>query len=226
MQGLARFAVYYTAPGALGDFGAAWLGWDVAAGRAVPQPRIDGLDMAALTDTPRRYGFHATMKAPFRLAGERAALEAAFANFCATEAAFGLAGGLRLARLGGGFLALIPTARSAALAGLEARLVAALDRFRAPLTPAEIARRNPDRLSPRQRDHLQRWGYPHVMEDFQFHMTLTGNLDADTAARASAALEPRLAPLLADPQPIEALSLMGEDAEGRFHLIRRLPLSA
>lgn len=224
MQQLIRFAVYYTPTGGLRDFGGHWLGWDIGAGRAVAQPQIDGLDMAVLTATPRRYGFHATMKAPFRLSGTRAALDEAFANFCNSEAAVVLPGGLRLARLGR-FLALIPRAESVALAVLETRLVAMLDRFRAPLTEAEIARRKPERLSPRQRQNLDNWGYPFVMEDFQFHLTLTGDLDPGTAARAEAALTPLLAPLLSDPYPVDALSLVGQDIEGRFHLIRRLPLA-
>src|SRR5262249_2220033 len=51
-----------------------------------------------------------------------------------------------------------------------------------PLTDADRARRNPARLTPRQRDYLERWGYPYVMEEFRFHMTLTGRLEANRAS--------------------------------------------
>lgn len=225
MSGFSRYAVYYTPTGGLARFGAAWLGWDAEAGQAVEQPVVAGLDMAALTEAPRRYGFHATMKAPFRLADGRdaAGLAEALARFCAAQAPFALAGGLRLARLGG-FLALIPSQDSAPLSALEAALVRDLDPFRAPLTAAERARRHPERLSPQGREALDRWGYPHVMAAFRFHMTLTGDLDPATADRAEAALRPRLADLIGGDQPIDALSLMGEEAEGRFHLIRRVAL--
>lgn len=224
-KGFSRYAVYYTPTGSLAAFGASWLGWDAAQGRAVPQPVIAGVDLAAVTATPRRYGFHATMKAPFRLAeGQRAsALEAALEAFCAAQAPVVLQGGLRHARLGT-FQALIPAAESAALRALEARLVPALDPFRAALTEAEITRRDPSRLTPRQRAQLARWGYPYVMEEFRFHMTLTGALDPATADRVAAALTLRLPPMAAD-LPIDALGLVGEDANGCFHLIRRVPLT-
>ena len=55
-------------------------------------------------------------------------------------------------------------------------------------------------------------------------MTLTGPLSPEAAARVMHTLAPCLALLLPDPHPLTALALMGEDAEGRFHLIRRVPL--
>ena len=66
-----RFAVYYAPePGPLADFGAAWLGWDATAGSARAHPDIAGLPrpVAEITQTPRKYGFHGTVKPPFRLA--------------------------------------------------------------------------------------------------------------------------------------------------------------
>ena len=69
-----------------------------------------------------------------------------------------------------------------------------------------------------------RWGYPYVMDQFRFHMTLTGRLDADTAERAEAALAPLLEPLPLQPYKVDALNLLGQDAQGRFHQIARYPL--
>ena len=71
MPRFARYAVYYTPePGPLADFGAAWLGWDIATGAEVAHPDLPGLPrpVAELTATPRKYGFHGTVKPPFRLA--------------------------------------------------------------------------------------------------------------------------------------------------------------
>ena len=219
-----RYALYYTPPqGEFADFGASWLGWDAAAGVAVAQPVLPGLDIAALTAAPRKYGFHATLKAPFRLAAGRTetALIGAVATLAAQLRPVTLAG-LALTRIGP-FLALTPDGDPAALNALAAQTVEGLDPFRAPLTEAEVARRNPDRLSPRQRALLDRWGYPYVFDEFQFHMTLTDALDADRLDRVSAALRPRLT-VVPRPFTLDAVSLMGEGADGRVRLIRRFAL--
>ena len=77
-----------------------------------------------------------------------------------------------------GFIAVVPAEPSAELERLAADCVSEFDAFRAPLTAEDRARRNPSMLTPRQREYLDRWGYPYVMEDFRFHMTLTGRLAA------------------------------------------------
>lgn len=224
-----RVAVYYTPPpGELTNFGASWLGWDVAQGVELPHPAIAGLpkDADTLTSVPRKYGFHATLKAPFRLAEGIAPddLLHAAARLAGTLAPVGLAGGLRLSRLGD-FVALVPAAPGPALQELAAALVRELDPLRAPLNAAEIARRRPESLSPAQRDNLDRWGYPHVLDAFRFHMTLTGPLTPEDGDAVVAALDPVLAPLLPDPHPIDAISIVGEAGDGRFRLIERLALT-
>lgn len=219
-----RFAVYFVPPpGALAEFGAAWLGRDLRRGAAAPQPRLAGLDLAALTAAPRRYGFHATLKAPFRpLAGvDGRALVAGLRQVARGMAPVRLSGGLRLAQPGG-FLALAPAQDSAELQALAARLVRGMDPFRAPLTPEDRARRRPETLTPRQRAHLDRWGYPWIFADFRFHMTLTGPV-ADPAP-VIAALTPQLPTDLDDDLTIAQVSLVGEDAAGLFHWIADAPL--
>jgi len=222
-----RYAVYYTpAPDSdLAAFGAAWLGWDSATGHSEPQPDLHDLDVAAITDTPRKYGFHGTIKPPFRLAEGQTpeALDTALATLCADAAPVAL-DGLRLARLGR-FLALVPEGETAALAALAARAVKELDGFRAPATEAELAKRRAAGLSQAQDALLVRWGYPYVLEEFRFHLTLTGRLDPDTATQTEAALDPMLAPLSLRPYTINGLTLLGEDAAGRFHQINRYPLA-
>lgn len=219
-----RYAIYYTPAGPLAVFGARWLGWDIAAGKAidVKQPHVE-----ALTRSPRRYGFHATLKAPFRLApdSDQESLLSDLRALAADQPAIALEGGLRLASLDG-FPALIPARPDAALQDLAARVVRDLDRHRAPLTAEDRARRNPERLSQPQRNLLDRWGYPFVMGQFRFHMTLGGRLPPARIEAVIGALNPHLAPLLPAPQPIDALTLVGEDSLGRFHQIARLPLVA
>jgi uncharacterized protein DUF1045 len=79
----------------------------------------------------------------------------------------------------GGFIAVIPAEPSAELIRLAADCLSEFDPFRAPLTSEDRARRSPSELTPGQREHLDLWGYPYVMEDFRFHMTLTGRLPAE-----------------------------------------------
>ena len=219
-----RYAIYYTpdARTPLAEFGADWLGWDSASGQDRPHGSDD---IAAMTQTPRKYGFHGTIKPPFRLAeGASAdALAQALADLCAQAAPVTL-DGLTLARLGR-FLALVPTGDAAALAALAATAVQHLDLFRAPATAAELAKRRASRLSPAQEANLQAWGYPYVLDQFRFHMTLTGPLDATARAHAFAALQAPLSKLDLRPHHITGLTLLGEDEEGRFHQIRRYSLS-
>ncbi|GHE01200.1 phosphonate metabolism protein [Defluviimonas sp. 20V17] len=228
MTDYARYAIYYTPPpGALADFGARWLGWDAARGRARAHFDLPALPrpVADLTAAPRKYGFHGTLKPPFRLAPgqSRATLDTALEDLAARLAPVTLAG-LRLARLGG-FLALVPEGEAAALAALAAEVVARLDAFRAPPTRDELQRRRAAGLSPAQEANLLRWGYPYVMEEFRFHLTLTGALPPEAAEATRAALAPVLAPLQPRPFVLDALSLCGEDGAGRFHLLHRVPLS-
>ncbi|QDC07896.1 DUF1045 domain-containing protein [Oceanicola sp. D3] len=228
MQEFSRYAVYYAPPeGPLARFGAQWLGWDAAAGAEVAQPEKTGLDMRAITKAPRAYGFHGTIKPPFRLAEGQsaAALEAALAEFCAGAAPVVLEG-LTLAQIGS-FLALVPEGDATPLAALAGQAVQALDRFRAQPGPEELARRRGAGLTPRQDALLLRWGYPYVMEEFRFHLTLTGKLAPPQAEAAEAVLRQELEGLLPRPFPIDALCLFGEGAEdGRFRLICRFPLGA
>lgn len=224
-----RYAVYFTPPpGPLADFGAAWLGWDAAAGRHVPHPEIAGLPapVSGLTAAPRRYGLHATIVPPFRLAPgqSEAALRDALAAFCATRPAVLLPGGLTIARLSG-FLALVPAGAAGAAEALAARAVRTFERCRARPGAGELARRRAGGLSPRQEAQLQRWGYPYVMEQFRFHITLSGPLPRAQADALRAALAPALEPLVPAPFVVGGLALMGEDETGLFHVIHRYPLS-
>lgn len=227
MEGYRRYAIYAAPDGPLGAWAASWLGWDAEAGAAVPHPRVPGLmqPVEMLTAAPRRYGFHGTVKPPFRLAegASVADLHAATYALCEASAPVRL-GGLRLARLGG-FLALVPQGEAAALGALAQRMVEGLDGFRAPPDAAESARRRPETLSPRQRALLDEWGYPFVAEEFHFHLTLTGNLPSDIAARTEAALALELQGLLPAPFTVDSLCLFGEGADGRFRLLHRYALS-
>lgn len=217
-----RYAIYYApAPGsALDALGRNWLGRDAVTGAAVAQP--DVADIAEITSEARHYGFHATLKPPFALAPGRAEamLMVALAEFAASRRKL-VAPPLKLAAIGR-FLALIPSAAAPELHQLADLCVTRFDRFRAPADEAELAKRRAAGLTPAQDALLQRWGYPYVLEEFRFHMTLTRRLDAAEQARLEPVLAPLVAPATAGPLVIDALSLFAQaDRASPFRLIRR-----
>ena len=227
LDGWQRYTLYWTPdPGPLAGAGAAWLGWDPEAGEAVAHPAVAGLPvpLEAMTGTPRKYGLHATIKPPFALAPGTAAagLDAAAAALCARLAPVALPG-LTVAAIGP-WVVLVPEGDTAALDAMAAAVVEGLDAFRAAPDAAEIARRNPDALTPRLRALLDRWGYPHVMEEFRFHVTLAGPLPPADVAPVQAVAAARFAPLLPQPFAVTGLTLLGEGADGRFRILRRYPL--
>lgn len=228
MVEFSRYAVYYAPPpGEFATRSAHWLGWDAQGGRAVAQPDLPGLPrpLADLTGEPRKYGFHGTIKAPFRLAegATVASLCGALDELAARQAPV-LLPGLVLVRIGG-FLALVPEGDETPLKALAFDCVTALDPWRAALSAAEFARRRPERLTPRQCDLLQRWGYPYVAEEFRFHLTLSDSLDEAPGAALAAVAAGHFADCLPRPFVIGDLCLFGEDGDGRFHLVSRHALA-
>ncbi|MEM9098375.1 MAG: DUF1045 domain-containing protein [Pseudomonadota bacterium] len=221
-----RYAIYFAPEVAspLALFGASWLGWDADAGSASAHPQAGDLPIAEVTAAPRKYGFHGTLKPPFRLAEGMAHkdLEIALARFADQRSAFEIPP-LQLVTLGN-FLALTPSGPSPALKDLAFACVATFDPFRAPLSEAELAKRRATGLSDRQDALLESWGYPYVDDEFRFHLTLSGALDAATLTAARTILTPLVAPLCQDPLQIRELCLFGEAEDGRFHVLRRFPL--
>ena len=176
-----RYALYYAPPvgSAAWQAGSAWLGRCAA---QQPLPALPGLSGVApdlfhrLTAAPRRYGWHATLKAPFRLVdgASEAQLVAALRDFCGHHRAFVLPP-LTVALLGD-FLAWVPTLPSPALQAVAADCVTRLHPLAARLSDTDLQRRRQAHLSPREDALLEQWGYPHVLDCFQFHMSLTGSL--------------------------------------------------
>ncbi len=216
-----RYAVYVTPQGALASIGAAWLGWDIAQSRAVAHPSLPGLDVAALSDAPRKYGMHGTIKPPFHLAQGTTfdALSADLATLCKTLRPVALEG-LEVRALRH-FIALCPLGDQSALAALAAKLVTGLDPHRRPPDESELARRRATPLTQAQEANLAKWGYPYVMEEFRFHITLTG---PTAPAPILPAITAHFAPHLPQPFIVGSLTLAGQDEAGMFHKIRRFPL--
>ena len=223
-----RAAIYFTPPAGdpLARAAASWLGRDafIDAATRAPDAFLD-----PLVAEPARYGFHATIRSPFRLAKgfDLADVDARLASFAASRAPVTLAK-IALERIGP-FFALVPAAAASdGLADLEAAVLDAFEPFRAPLNAAEIARRRPEGLGERQRAQLRQWGYPHVLGDFRFHMTLTGPVDPGTSETVEAMLRERFAPFDGRPLRIDSLALFVEpepEAAFRVHSLHHFGAS-
>jgi hypothetical protein len=203
--------------------GSQWLGRDAETGAALAQPSLPGLDLAAITAEARGYGLHATLKPPFRLATSWAAMRADAMALAARTRPFALPG-LRLAEHHG-FLALLESEKSMALQDFCDACVAGLDAHRAPPTEAEIARRNPARMTPRQRELLGIWGYHYVFDEWWFHVTLSRRLTAEERGVVLPALAAHLGDAPAQRRRVTELCLFTQAGPGApFLLAERLPL--
>lgn len=227
-----RYAIYYAPRNQtpLGDFGRHWLGWNGEQKENRPRPHLPDLseaEIAARTQSPRRYGFHGTLKPPFRLAQSKNAeqLEEALASFSQQHAAI-RCGPLELKTIGS-FLALVPSPPVEALDDLARACVMTFDEFRAPADENELARRRKAGLSPLQDQLLRDWGYPYVMDEFRFHLTLTDKLDQQSLDQTYQALAPEITSLASGFFEVKDICLFGDPGPGKcFELIQRYPLLA
>lgn len=186
---MTRYALYFAPDSdtAWWRAGNQWLGRDSEVVQDLPQPPINDIKpdlQHSLTREARRYGFHATLKAPFRLAPgyTEAALHLALQEFCGHQTPVReLAPSVQWM---GNFLALRPTKNQATINELAFACVQQFDHFRAPMSEADLARRQQHPLSARQQALLMQWGYPYTQEEFRFHMTLTDRLEPGPLANS------------------------------------------
>ena len=221
-----RYAVYFApaAGHALWEAGCGWLGRD-------PRHPPPATAPPPHRGAPWRYGFHATLKAPMRL--REGAVEADLLRgmraLARDHAAFAMPA-LQVDWLDR-FIALRPAAPVEAAHPLR-RLADAcqlsLDAWRAEPTPAESARHG-EGLSPRQREQARRLGYPHVLDDWRFHMTLSERFDdtgAPDARRLIDQARRHFTDALRAPLPCDALCLFIEPSPGApFALAQRVELA-
>lgn len=225
-----RCAVYWVPPAThpLWRAGCEWLGRD--AERSMWTLR--SVAPREVTRSPRRYGFHATLKAPLRLreGGRLDAFIDAVASLAQAHQPFTMPP-LEVRWLAD-FLAVRPThdlAPEHPLRRLADACVRELDEWRAPVSPAELERHVPSvNDDPHARERAQQWGYPHVFDHWRFHMTLSsplpgGAVNAHQGVEALA--REHFAPVLTSPLLCDGLSVFIEPAPGAdFVLVKRLPL--
>ena len=215
----ARIALYYAPAEAdpLWAAGCTWLGRDPQSGRRIAGPHD------ALTEAARVYGFHATLKPPFRPAHPWRMLLDDVAMLAARLAPFELPP-LAVMDLGG-FLALRETAPCPALQALADACVTELDTHRRPADAAELAQRRRGTLTAEQDAMLVNWGYPHVLGTWRFHMTLTRRLSAEERAVVQPEAEAHFAASLAMPRRVDDICLFTQATAGApFLLAERFAL--
>ncbi len=226
----ARYAIYFVPPEdhPLYSFGQHLLGRDAHLTGPLAQPALENIDptrLATITEAPRFYGFHATLKPPFRLADQQTpeALHAAAEQFAARHSPFKLPP-LEVAVLDR-FIALRTTEMCPPLNLLANNCVRDFDAFRAPPAPEELTKRRAAGLTPRQDHLLTQWGYPYVLDEFRFHLSLTGRLDSDSEREIVLQSIKKICPpdALAN-LPVNAISVFGQpDTEIPFHQTQRFP---
>ena len=227
----ARYAIYF-APGAsspLHDFGSRWLGRDAITGQDMAGYSVAGFSTARareLTEAPRHYGFHATLKPPFHLANgaQPDELFVAVRSLASEIAPFSLKA-LELRWLST-FLALVPSEHSTQLSYLADECVRRFDGFREPPSEEELAKRRSAGLTCNQLGLLERWGYPYVMEEFRFHMSLTGPMrDAQEKDRIFSAAEVLTCSHRRSPLEITSVCVFKQESrETHFFLAQRFKL--
>lgn len=227
----ARYAVYYAPDprGELWKLACAWLGRDPHRKTDCTRPALPALadlDLDALTSSPRGYGFHATLKAPFELTEGRSEAELMdFAEaFARRQAAFSCAVSPQAL---GRFLAFRLEAPCPEMSALAEACVKDFDPFRAPLSEFDIARRRKSNLTPEQDARMLTWGYPYVFEDFRFHMTLTNGIEDEALrGRILEALR-QLFAYVSGPHPFDGVAIYRQpDREAPFEVMERFGFAA
>ncbi len=223
-----RYALYYT-PGpddALSRAAAHWLGRDPHAGILCDQPRLDWLPadaLQALTADPRRYGFHATLKAPFCLREGRCVDELVdhITRFAGNRAPIALPEALDVSRLGP-FFALVARGDTSDLDGFAADCVRTFEPYRAPLSQADLERRRKSKLTATQDAHLVQWGYPYVFEAFRYHMTLTGPVPENLREPMQRELSARFSEMAAGHRVIDSIALFEQPARDQPFRVKHI----
>ena len=228
MAAYQRYAIYFcpNENSELSEFGARWLGWDIHRGAHREQFVFSDLPkpLDEITKRPRKYGFHATLKAPFHLAMgvDQEDLLSALVDFSTSASPVDLSQ-IELVEMGR-FIALKPGATNKVLQTFAQQIVQEFDRFRAPLSAETRARYGAKNLNSKQAKFLEKWGYPFVFDAFRFHMTMTGPLNGEDRNACLQVLTRKMHPMLKAPIILDHLALCGEREDGHFQVIEQVPL--
>lgn len=232
-----RFAIYYapSETSQLWKAASCWLGRDAATCEQMIPPIIAGLSpekQQEITQSPRHYGFHATLKPPFRLKQGQTYLDLvqALTKFAARHEACALPP-LQVSLLGT-FIALTLAEPSTEVSRIAQAAVLELDTFRKSAGELEIRRRR-EGLTMRQQELLERLGYPYVLDEWKFHMTLASRLPEPIDSIDGFGLELLshlrrvLEPGLREHHALDSICLYSQPTQiSPFRLVKRFPLAS
>ena len=194
-----------------------WLGRNPYSDALCEQPHVAGFstgEFAYLTAAPRRFGFHGVLRPLFHLAEGMSEADLLYALMRFTSELSPVSAGRLTVQLKESCFMLAPAIASAEVNALAAAILQRFEPFRAMLSDDEIERRDPDRLTAVQFANLHRWGDPFVLDEYQFHMTVTGPVPAPSQLRMATALQAFFEPFCFTSLEINSLALFVEPGAG------------
>ncbi len=226
-MGSARYAICYAPEqgSTLEAFDRSWFGRLNSKPTASLVPGLTFKRLEFLTTGPRNYGLHGTLKPSFEL------------NPHTTEAALLAVAKIFAGRLGpitlpalelgeiGVIVSFVLTSSSAALEDLQSACVRAFDGYRQPLTNSQEESYKRNRLTVHQDKMLDHWGYPYVMEEFDFHISLTDPVPDEKERAAIMKALPKLAgAVLGKPLVMSEIAVFRQESEKEpMAIIARIP---
>jgi len=209
-----RCAIYFIPPpdDPLTVAAAHWLGRNPYTGARVISA-AEGLipdHHAFLTAAPRRFGFHACLKAPFVLASHRQLTELENALDRFSQDADPISVPQTRVGIVDNCFGLLPAAPVQDLTELAGRLVVEFDSFRRPFAEHEPNGHSLRALSARQLSNLLIWGCPDVLDQFRFQMMLTGPVEREEREHVSAVLHRFFGQLIGLPILVDQIALFIE----------------
>ena len=221
-----RYAIYYVPSenSELDLFGKCWLGWDPYKGVETTKSDLSKLPsfkkFSSLVLTPKQYGFHGTIKAPFRLKNEYTYndLENKVREISKQIHSFYF-DQLIIKKLGN-FIGLIPT-NNLKINAVSNKFVEELDYLRDELSESEIKKRKPHKLTSNQKQMLFKWGYPYVFNEFKFHLTLTSKLNVVEIDEVFRSLQNILKQVNLNKISFNNICIFGQKNDEKFYFVKR-----
>ena len=225
-----RYAIYYVPPESdqFTRFAASWFGWDVYKSINVKYPELSDLnyDIKEITSTPSKYGLHATLKAPFSLVPDKTIDELRLSLSILSSSIQKFEISSICVKNIAGFIAIVPTSQNERINYLAKKCVEDLDCFRKAEPLEIINKRRSVGLSIRKEHNLFKWGYPYVLNDFQFHFTMTSKLTPKVSKNVFSVLSLELKTVLNAPLLISKICLCGEsNSHKKFEVIEEFSLA-
>jgi hypothetical protein len=103
--------------------------------------------------------------------------------------------------------------------------VRAFEGYRMALTEEQAAHYRNNKLTVHQDSMLEHWGYPYVMEEFRFHISLTERIDDIAERRAVMQVVTEMArPVVGRPIMVRDIALFGQaERDDPMTIIERIP---